>query len=789
MFPKFRSFRVILALLGLGLLIGAYVPAFMTASCLTRQQTTAEIKALENLRAMTHGTALPAEDVIARMETEFPRTKAAALARLVRARIRINAKDFAGAATLLDSNVIGNYSLLPDYALFMRASALEQAGRLPEARVVYEQLLQSYPDSARAREAQLRASNILMRSGNASAVPLSLKALVEEDDAAALLMAAKAYEQNSDSARALNSFRRLYFYAPASTDSVEAAGAITRLGSTLSPGTAEEATTRADRLYEAKRFSDAAQAYADAFARFPNSANAQAQLRRVISAASVRKTADAVSALNAIPSSAAETRAEALYYVAQAYARARQWEQARSSVEELRRSFPGSPFTARALVSVGQIAEEANNQADASYFLRTAVDSFQGSSDVAQAQFDLAWMVHEAKNYSESSKLLTEHLAYYAGKNTDNRGRAGYWAARDSERAGKLSEARALYHAMQARYDANWYGYLAKQRLDAMLRRGVGTVPVKSYSADSVMGRAIANLGTVTVAEETAGLKEDKLLARADELNNVGLDDWALEELAQATASAGNSPKVNLAIARVYRSQEDNVRALNVLKKIFPDYSQMKPEELTREEWDVFYPLSNWDIIVQESRARGNLDPYQVAGLIRQETVFMTRARSGAKAYGLMQLLVPTGITTARKYGIERTITEESLYEPRLNIQLGTAYLRDQIDKFGRIEYVAAAYNAGPNRAVLWRTSLPAEIDEWAEAVPFKETRGYVQGVVRNRLQYQRLYDANGKFRPEVGTRAITKQPSTGATGAVPGTEPEDSSVRKRRVTGDEHEE
>ena len=48
---------------------------------------------------------------------------------------------------------------------------------------------------------------------------------------------------------------------------------------------------------------------------------------------------------------------------------------------------------------------------------------------------------------------------------------------------------------------------------------------------------------------------------------------------------------------------------------------------MTREQWDVFYPLAHWDIIVQESKAR-NLDPYQVAGLIRQETVFITRARS-----------------------------------------------------------------------------------------------------------------------------------------------------------------
>jgi soluble lytic murein transglycosylase len=108
-----------------------------------------------------------------------------------------------------------------------------------------------------------------------------------------------------------------------------------------------------------------------------------------------------------------------------------------------------------------------------------------------------------------------------------------------------------------------------------------------------------------------------------------------------------------------------------------------------------------------------------------------------------------------------------------LNIQLGTAYLRDQIDKFGRIEYVAAAYNAGPGRAVQWKASLPLEIDEWAEAVPFKETRGYVQGVVRNRLQYLRLYDQKGNFKPEVGSKVVEANPN----------------VRKRRVTGGGSEE
>ncbi|MDQ5846991.1 MAG: tetratricopeptide repeat protein, partial [Acidobacteriota bacterium] len=599
LFLKLRRHRVVLLILGITVMIGVALPAFMTASCRTGQQTEAEQKALENLRGMTRGGILPAEDAVARIESQFPRSKAAALARLVRARIRINQKDFAGAASLLDSSVIENYSTLGDYALYMRANALEQAGQLPQARVVYEQLLNDHPASMQAADASLRAANIMMRSETASAVPLALKALAEENDPAALLLTGKAYEQTGDTTRALAAYRRLYFYAPASAESVEAASAISRLGSTPSPATPDDAIARADKLYEAKKYSDALQAYTDAFGRFGNTASSEAQLRRLIAAVNLRRTADAVTALNAIPSSSGETRAEALFNVAQLYARTRQWGQARATVEEMRRSFPNSAFTPKALVSVGQIAEEAKNDADASYFLRTAVASYKDSIEVAQAQFDLAWMAHEARNFSESSKLLTEHLAYYADRNTDNRGRAGYWAARDSERAGKLAEARALYNAMQARYDANWYGYLAKQRLDAMLRSGVGTIPPKAFAADSVVGRAVANLKTVTVAEETAGAKADQVIAKADELNIVGLNEWALEELAIASASAPTSPKVNLAIARVYRSEEDNVRALNTLKKSFPDYSQMKPEEMTREEWDVFYPLSYWDIIVQ----------------------------------------------------------------------------------------------------------------------------------------------------------------------------------------------
>ena len=196
------------------------------------------------------------------------------------------------------------------------------------------------------------------------------------------------------------------------------------------------------------------------------------------------------------------------------------------------------------------------------------------------------------------------------------------------------------------------------------------------------------------------------------------------------------------------------MNALLALAISYPDYSQMFPEEMGREEWEIFYPHVAWDQIKAWAKQR-DLDLYQVAGLIRQESVFNPRAASHANAYGLMQLILPTARSVARKYGSNATISVGSLFQPALNIELGTAYMRDQLDKFGRIEYMAVAYNAGPGRVPQWRATLPTEMDEFVEAIPFKETKGYVQGVIRNSAQYRRLYDENGNFKPNVGTRPL----------------------------------
>jgi soluble lytic murein transglycosylase len=144
-----------------------------------------------------------------------------------------------------------------------------------------------------------------------------------------------------------------------------------------------------------------------------------------------------------------------------------------------------------------------------------------------------------------------------------------------------------------------------------------------------------------------------------------------------------------------------------------------------------------------------------VAGLIRQESIFNPQARSRANALGLMQLLPSVGRFVARKYSLGGgAVSAADLYNPVLNIQLGTAYLSQLIGRFGRFEYVAAAYNGGETRVARWLRELPAgDIEEWIESIPIAETRLYVQGVYRNARQYERLYDEQGRFRSLVPER------------------------------------
>ncbi len=735
------------------LIILCFGLVLFSTSCSASVRQMSEDDALKALRQLTKDGKLPPENVVLEIENRFANTKTGALAKLLRARIRFENKDFDGAAQILDADVFRQKTKLADYALWLRGKALQSAGKHAEAMDAFAELAKDFPTSLRFREAKLLWTNSASQLGQADKIPNFLQDLNEKNQADALLLTAKVYETQGNQTQAIAFYRKVYFYGAGTDASREAETKLTALGQNLVPQTAEEILTRADKLSNAKNYAEAQTAYSNLTLNFPNAVTPQINLKRLIALANLPQTAEAQRAFNLIPNSANE-KAEAYHQLALGYAKARQWEQARATVEEMRQKFPKSDFTPKTLVDVGLSARNAKNSLDEAYFLKTAVSAYPDAIVVAPAQFELAWLEHENNNFQTSSQMLTEHLARYVDKDNTNRGKAGYWAARDSEKAGKIAEACALYDGVLHRYSANWYGYLALQKLTTL--RGQGkcqTAP--NFPADSFVPKAVANLKTITVAAETSTPKEFEKVEKAEELDIIGLFDWAIDELKEAQKTANNSPKVNFALAQHYRFKQDNVGALLALAKSYPDYSQMFPEEMGQAEWDIFYPLTNWNEIKHWAKQR-NLDPFQVAGFIRQESVFNPTAKSGADAYGLMQLLIPTARSMAKKYNSSiSTIYGETLFQPALNIELGTAYMRDQYDKYFRTEFVAVAYNAGPGRVGQWQKTLPSEMDEFVEKIPFRETKGYVQGIIRNSAQYRRLYDENGKFKPNVGSRPL----------------------------------
>ena len=720
----------------------------LTVGC-SAQQT--EEQALQSLREMTRDGKLPPEDIVAGLESRFAGKKTGALAKLLHARIRFEQNDFAGAAAILNSDVFRKKTHVADQALWLRGRALQGAGNHGEAMKVLSDLLHDFPESIRVRDAKLLWATSAIQAGRAVEVPPFLIGLREKNNADALLLTAKAYEAQGSQSEAIRYYRNTYFYAAGTNAAKEAEAKLTALGQSLLPQTGEEQLTRADKLLDAKNYAEAAIAYNELSTSFPASVTPQARLRRVTALANFGKLPDAQMAFNSLPESAKE-REEAYRQLVLGYAKARMWPQARKTADEMRQKFPNGSLVAKTLIDAGLAARDAKNRTDEGYFLNAAVAAYPNAIEVAQAQFEAAWFQHEGRNYALSSQMFIEHLARYSDKDTTSRGKAGYWAARDSERAGKLAEACALYDGTIYRYSANWYGYLAMGRMSTLKNQG----SCRSTAAPNAqIAKAVANLKIVTVAAETSTGKELERAEKSDELGTIGIFDWAIEELQEAKKTAGNSPKINLALARHYRFKGDNTNAFTALRASYPDYAQMFPEELGREEWAIFYPLVHWNEIKYWAGQR-RLDPYQVAGLIRQESVFTPTAQSPANAYGLMQLLVPTARSVAKKYVAKTSmITSSTLFQPQLNIELGTAYMRDQLDKFGRIEYAAVAYNAGPNRVPQWRATLPADMDEFVEAIPFKETKGYVQGIIRNSAQYRRLYEESGNFRSNVGTRPL----------------------------------
>ena len=147
------------------------------------------------------------------------------------------------------------------------------------------------------------------------------------------------------------------------------------------------------------------------------------------------------------------------------------------------------------------------------------------------------------------------------------------------------------------------------------------------------------------------------------------------------------------------------------------------------------YAMPHQNYVVSHSRNAG-VDPAWAYGLMRQESRFVTNARSHVGAGGLMQIMPDTAKLIARQMG--ESYNPAALTDMNTNIRYGTFYLSMIQSQLSNSPVLATAgYNAGPNRARRWQPDTQAiAADQYTESIPLTETRDYVKHVMTNATHY-----------------------------------------------------
>ena len=427
----------------------------------------------------------------------------------------------------------------------------------------------------------------------------------------------------------------------------------------------------------------------------------------------------------------AARRAEAKFFYLSAVRALGDADQAVELTRALVTEFPESSWSSEALNNLGTHYIVTNQDDLAAQTFKDLFEKFPASPHSERAAWKYGWWAYTTGNHAETARVFEK--AAGAFPRSDYRPMWLYWSGRSREKLGQRSAADARMRLIHADYLNSYYGRLAARRLPAQRAdatdRG-GVVP-----AGAPMTPAHAQ---VPEPPPTAPIIRQLLAA--------GLYETALDELRYAQKAWGSSPAIEATQSWVYYHRGELLRARIAMRRAYPQFLSAGGESLPAPILQIIFPLRYWDLIKKYS-AVYELDPYVVAALIGQESMFDPGVRSVANAWGLMQIVPATGRRLATAVGIRRFNTS-MLTQPETNIRLGTLYFKRLVNQFGGAHFALASYNAGENRIVRWKAERPGmDEDEFIDDIPFPETQNYVKRILGTAEDYRRLY-ADGTVAP-----------------------------------------
>jgi soluble lytic murein transglycosylase len=292
-----------------------------------------------------------------------------------------------------------------------------------------------------------------------------------------------------------------------------------------------------------------------------------------------------------------------------------------------------------------------------------------------------------------------------------------YWLGRAHKAAGRAHEARVLFASLRGLPD--FYGNLADEELGRRI-----TIPTPALPPHA---------NELFHARTLPGVVRALALYRLDlRIDAIREWNWTMRSM---------DDRQLLAAATLALEYQLYDRAINAADR-------------TRSQHDYSLRfLAPFETQVRPAAQEQALDDAWVYGLMRQESRFITQAKSSVGASGLMQLMPATAKWVAKQIGL-KDYDHRRVNDPNINLLLGTSYMRMVLESLHQHPVLAsAAYNAGPGRARRWCADTPLEGAIYAETIPFDETRDYVKKVMSNAVYYSVLFTGEpASLRERLGT-------------------------------------
>ena len=625
-------------------------------------------------------------------------------------------------AIWLLGQVAHRHPIVGDHATLMQLEVLRDAGHHEATVGIARSALKRFPDSPLRPRLQELLGRALYATGQTEAAHAAWRSALDRsrDDALrsrVLLKIASAEEEQGLTLEAATTYKLIWYAHPTAQEAPVAAHRLDLiedyLGRPLRNGT--DWRRRGDRLFRARENDAALEAFERAKDLGLGPAETRSNDRRIArSLFRLRRYPEAVEAFSRLPQTD-----DIPIWRARSLARAGDVFAAIDEFERLGQA-GRNRHALRARFLAGLLLDGRGQTARAEAHYREVARSGRRSGLSDAAAWRLGWAAYRAGEYERANVYFDQLIRQKQGDPIGQL-RPRYWHARSLEHLEDPSAATAFAEIAEE-FPLSYYGWRARSRLAAPL-------PLANGSAQPLGPRLTPGVGRIAPAA----------LARTRILIGSGRLEEARQEI-QPLARQARGIEERIEVAQLATAAQDYNRAQRIVVEPYTETLARGPVRQHEDLWWYAWPAAYSHWVDQATDGSEGIDPALVYAVMREESGYRSRVVSPVGARGLLQIMTPTGERLAASKGWEE-FDAEDLFEPRLNIDLGSHYLGQLTERFGgRLSAAIASYNAGPDAVSGWPMGLEEDDDEWVESIPYDQTRSYVRRVLRSLHAYRVLY-------------------------------------------------